>query len=52
MSKHECPCLYVYDSEEGDPDHRVEAGTLFDELPDEWVCPKCGAEKEFFEEID
>jgi len=30
----------------------VEAGTAFKDLPDDWVCPKCGAEKEFFEKID
>jgi rubredoxin len=52
MKKYECPCGYIYDPEEGDPDHNIPAGTSFEDLPEEWVCPKCGAEIEFFEEID
>ena len=30
----------------------VPAGTAFEDLPDGWVCPKCGAEKEYFEPVD
>ena len=52
MHKYECPCGYVYDPKEGDPANGVEAGTKFKDLPDDWVCPKCGAEKEFFEKIE
>lgn len=52
MSKFECPCGYVYDPAIGDPDHNIPAGTAFEDLPDDWVCPKCEAEKEFFEEVD
>ena len=52
MKKWECPCGYVYDPEEGDPDNGIEAGTAFEDLPDDWVCPKCGAEKEYFFEAD
>lgn len=48
MSRHECPCGYVYDPAEGDPGHGIEAGTAFEDLPDDWVCPQCGAEKEHF----
>jgi rubredoxin len=48
MQKYECPCGYVYDPEEGDLDSGVEPGTAFDDLPDDWVCPKCQAEKEHF----
>ena len=50
MKKYVCTvCGYVYDPEEGDPDNGVKPGTPFDELPDEWVCPVCGAAKEEFE---
>ena len=49
MSKYECPCDYVYDPAEGDYDNGIEAGTAFEDLPDGWVCPLCGAEKEFFD---
>jgi rubredoxin len=51
-AKYECPCTYVYDPEEGDPANGIEAGTPFEDLPDDWVCPVCGAEKEFFEKIE
>jgi rubredoxin len=52
MAKHECPCGYVYDPAEGDYENGVEPGTAFGDLPDDWVCPKCGAEKEYFDKID
>ena len=42
-------CGYVYDPAQGDPDNGVAAGTAFDDLPDDWVCPVCGAGKEDFE---
>lgn len=42
-------CQYVYDPETGDPDNNVPAGTAFADVPDEWVCPICGAGKEVFE---
>jgi len=52
MQKMECPCGYVYDPAEGDYEHGVAAGTAFADLPDDWVCPKCGAEKEYFYAVD
>ena len=52
MDKYECLCEYVYDPEIGDPENGIQAGTAFEDLPDDWVCPLCGAEKEFFEKID
>lgn len=52
MKKYECPCGYVYDPEEGDAESNIPAGTAFEDLPDDWVCPKCGAEKEFFERVE
>ena len=42
-------CGYVYDPEKGDPESGVEPGTLFEDLPDDWVCPVCGAGKDQFE---
>ncbi len=41
-------CGYVYDPAEGDVDNGVAAGTPFDKLPEDWVCPLCGAAKEDF----
>lgn len=44
-------CLYVYDPAQGDPDHSVPAGTAFGSLPEDWVCPVCGAPKANFTEL-
>ncbi|KJS31049.1 MAG: rubredoxin [Desulfatitalea sp. BRH_c12] len=52
MEKYECPCGYVYDPAEGDAERNIAIGTPFSELPDDWVCPLCGAEKEYFERMD
>ncbi|MBI9108612.1 MAG: rubredoxin [Spirochaetales bacterium] len=49
MQKYVCDvCGYVYDPEEGDPDNGVDAGTAFADLPEDWVCPLCGAAKDDF----
>ncbi|PKK82090.1 MAG: rubredoxin [candidate division Zixibacteria bacterium HGW-Zixibacteria-1] len=53
MGKWECEaCTYVYDPELGDPENGVAPGTLFADIPDDWVCPDCGAGKEYFHEIE
>ena len=52
MAKYECMvCGWIYDEDLGDPDSGIVAGTKFDDLPDDWVCPMCGAAKEDFEPI-
>jgi rubredoxin len=49
MQRYVCEvCGYIYDPEEGDPDSGVEPGTAFESLPEDWVCPMCGASKEEF----
>lgn len=51
MKKYVCgPCGYEYDPEVGDPDNGIPAGTAFEDLPEDWVCPICGVGKEDFEE--
>ncbi|MDD5764919.1 MAG: rubredoxin [Candidatus Marinimicrobia bacterium] len=53
MQKYVCTvCGYVYDPKKGDPDNDVKRGTSFEDLPDGWVCPLCGAEKEDFEPVE
>jgi flavin reductase (DIM6/NTAB) family NADH-FMN oxidoreductase RutF/rubredoxin len=42
-------CGYVYDSTVGDPDGGIAPGTRFEDIPDSWVCPVCGAAKAQFE---
>lgn len=52
MKKYECtPCGYVYDPAVGDPENGIAPGTAFADLPDDWVCPECGAEKAYFEAV-
>ena len=49
MGKYVCGiCGYVYDPAVGDPDGNIPPGVSFDKLPDEWVCPICGAGKSEF----
>jgi len=53
MSKWECRvCGYIYDPEKGDPDNGVKSGTAFESLPEDWVCPSCGASKDLFDKLD
>jgi len=53
MDKYECTvCGYVYDPALGDSVGGVAAGTPFEKLPDDWVCPICGASKSEFVKLD
>ncbi len=53
MAKYKCTvCEYVYDPELGDPDGGIAPGTPFEKLPEDWVCPVCGAAKSEFEKIE
>ncbi len=52
MAKYQCKvCGYIYDPELGDPDSNIKPGTSFEKLPDDWVCPVCGAAKDQFEKM-
>lgn len=53
MKKYVCDiCGYEYDPAVGDPDNGVEAGTAFEDVSDDWVCPLCGAGKDSFSVVD
>jgi rubredoxin len=53
VDKWEClACGYVYDPAVGDPDSGIAPGTPFEELPDDWVCPECGVDKDMFEKVE
>ena len=53
MVKYRCTiCSYIYDPELGDTDGGVNPGTPFEEIPDDWMCPVCGAAKSEFERIE
>ncbi len=52
MKKYRClVCGYVYDPAEGDDTQDIPAGTPFEDLPEDWTCPSCGATKDQFEEV-
>ena len=52
MAKYKCKvCGYIYDPKLGDPDGGIKPGTPFEKIPDNWVCPVCGAGKDEFERI-
>ncbi|MEG0961846.1 MAG: rubredoxin [Lachnospiraceae bacterium] len=49
MKKYVCSiCGYVYDESTGIPDAGIAPGTKWEELPEQWVCPLCGASKAEF----
>jgi rubredoxin len=49
MKKYVCDlCGWVYDPAIGDPENDIAPGTAFEDLPEDWVCPECGAGKEDF----
>ncbi|UOO91814.1 rubredoxin [Vitreoscilla stercoraria] len=49
MARYICePCGWIYDETVGDPEHGLPAGTLFEDIPEDWECPDCGIDKEFF----
>jgi rubredoxin len=41
-------CGYVYDEAAGDADEGLAPGTRWEDIPEDWVCPGCGARKEDF----
>ena len=53
MKKYECDrCGYIYDPQKGDPEHGIAPGTPFEDLPQDWECPDCGAPKEEFSQLE
>ena len=51
MKRYVCNiCGYVYDESAGAPEVGIEPGTLYDDLPDSFVCPLCGMSKNAFVE--
>ena len=53
MAKWECSvCGYIYNPEKGDSISGIPPDISFETLPDDWVCPACGANKDAFEKIE
>ncbi|MCD6489997.1 MAG: rubredoxin [Thermodesulfobacterium sp.] len=52
MTKYQCAvCGYIYDPKKGDPENNISPETSFENLPDDWTCPICGASKDDFEPV-
>ena len=50
MRRWQCSvCGFIYDEAEGLPEEGIESGTPWEAIPEEWVCPDCGATKDAFE---
>jgi len=53
MKKWECSvCGYIYDPQQGDTEGGILPGTAFEDLPEDWVCPQCGASKDSFQPVE
>lgn len=44
-------CGYIYNPDKGDKKGKIEKGTKFEDLPDDWKCPVCGAGKKAFKSL-
>jgi rubredoxin len=44
-------CGYIYNSDKGDRKGKISKGTRFEDLPDDWKCPVCGASKKMFKSM-
>lgn len=42
-------CGWIYDEALGDPDSGLEPGTLYEDIPEDWICPECGVDKTYFD---
>lgn len=45
-------CGWIYDEALGDPSEGIPAGTRWEDIPEDWVCPACGLGKDVFEMIE
>ena len=53
FKKYQCmECEHIYDEAKGDPDSGIPPGTRWEDVPDDWECPICGAPKSFFRLMD
>lgn len=53
MTKWMCQqCGWIYDESKGDHASGLDAGTRWEDVPDDWICPDCGASKADFEMVE
>jgi len=52
FKRHLCViCGFIYDEKEGWPEDGIAPGTRWEDVPEDWFCPDCGATKEDFEMV-
>ena len=52
MKTYECRvCGWIYDEAKGSPEDGISPGTRWEDVPDDWCCPTCGASKEDFDMV-
>ena len=53
MKKYKCVvCDFIYDETKGLPEEGIAPGTRWEDIPDDWACPDCGAAKDDFEMVE
>lgn len=45
-------CGFIYEEEKGLPEENIVPGTRWEDIPESWTCPDCGASKDDFEMIE
>jgi rubredoxin len=45
-------CGFVYDEAQGLPDEGIAPGTRWEDVPETWSCPDCGASKDDFDMVE
>jgi rubredoxin len=52
MERYRCSiCGHIYDPRRGEPTQNIDPGIAYEDLPDDWRCPVCLAEKRLFQKI-
>lgn len=53
MNRYQClTCGFIYDEAMGLPEEGIVAGTKWEDVPRDWVCPECGTPKSDFEMVE
>lgn len=53
LRKYQCNvCGHIYDPVDGDPAAGIASGTAFEDIPDTWICPECGATTADYEPVE
>jgi rubredoxin len=45
-------CGFMYEEAVGIPEEGIPAGTRWEDVPEDWICPECSATKQDFEMIE